>query len=80
MITRLGKSCSFSFLCVCFVNVYQFIFVLLSLLVLRLGCRILLALVPDNWLSLYFPLRAENTVKRRNMRHTLQFRLLKPNQ
>ena len=36
----LGKSCSFGLLCVSFMNLYQFACVLLSLLVLRLGCGI----------------------------------------
>ena len=38
MTTCLGKSCSFGLLCVSFVNVYQSVFVLLSPLVLRVGC------------------------------------------
>ena len=33
-------TCSFSLLCVSFVNTYQFVCVLLSLLFLRVGCRI----------------------------------------
>ena len=40
MTTYLGKSCLFGLLCVSFVNVYQFVCVLLSLLVLRLECWI----------------------------------------
>ena len=35
MSTCLGKSCSFGLLCVSFVNVYQFVRAILSLLVLR---------------------------------------------
>ena len=40
MTTCLGKSCILGLLCVSFVNVYQFVCVLLSLLVLRLECWI----------------------------------------
>ena len=37
MITYLEKSCSFGLVCVSFVNVYEFVCVLLSLLILRVG-------------------------------------------
>ena len=37
MTTCLGKSCSYGLLCVSFVNIYPFVCVLLSLLVLRVG-------------------------------------------
>ena len=36
----MGKSCSFDFPCVSFVKVYQFVCLLLSPLVLRVGCGI----------------------------------------
>ena len=35
-----GKSCSFSVLCVSFVNIYKFVCAHLSLLVLKVGCGI----------------------------------------
>ena len=37
---KLGKSNSFGLLCMSFVNVYQTVCALLSLLVLRVGCGI----------------------------------------
>ena len=37
MTTCFGKSCSFDLLCVSFVNVYELVCVLLSILVLRVG-------------------------------------------
>ena len=40
MTTCLGKSYSFGLLCVSFVNVYQFVCELLSLVVLRVECGI----------------------------------------
>ena len=40
MTTCVGKSCSFGLLCVSFVNVYEFVCVLLVRLVLRMGCVI----------------------------------------
>ena len=40
MATCLGKSCSFGLLCVSFLNVYEFVCVPLSRLVLRVGCGI----------------------------------------
>ena len=53
MTTCLGNSCSFGLLCQFFDNVYQFVCVLLSLLVLRVGCGFII-LVPDHCPSLYF--------------------------
>ena len=44
MTTYLEKSCSFGLLCMSFLNIYKFVCVLLSLLVLRVGCEILLSL------------------------------------
>ena len=38
MTTCLGKRCSIGLLCVPFVNVYDFVYALLSLLALRVGC------------------------------------------
>ena len=57
MTTCLGKSCQFGLLCVSFVNVYQFVRVVPSVfLVLRVGCGIILILVPDHCLFLFtFP-------------------------
>ena len=40
MTVYLEKSCLFGLLCVSFVNVYEFVCVLLSNLVLRVGCGI----------------------------------------
>ena len=56
MTTRLETSCSFSLLFVSFVNVYQFVCVHLSFLVLRVGCGISLynIVVPDHCHSFYF--------------------------
>ena len=45
MTTYLEKSCLFGLLCVSYVKVYQFVCVLLSLLILRVGC--------GNWLYLF---------------------------
>ena len=45
----LEKSCSFGVLCVSFVKGYQFAYVLLSRLVLRVGCGIVF--IPDHCLS-----------------------------
>ena len=51
MTTCFGKSCTFGLLCVSFVNVYQSVYVRLSLLVLRVGfdCIIL-----DQCIFIYF--------------------------
>ena len=51
MATCLGKSCSFDLLCVSFVKVYQSACMLLSPLVLRVGCWISQYLVPVHSLS-----------------------------
>ena len=40
MTTCLGKSCSFGLLCMSFVNVYDFVYVLFSLLLFGVGCGI----------------------------------------
>ena len=45
----LGKSCSFGFLCVSFVNVCRFFVCVLSHSVLRVGC-----VIPDHCLSFCF--------------------------
>ena len=50
MITCLGKSCSFSLPRVPFVNCCQFMYLVISLLVLRAG----IVSVPDHCLSYYF--------------------------
>ena len=36
----LGKNCSFGLPCMSFMNVYQFVYVVLSFLALRVGCEI----------------------------------------
>ena len=54
MTTYLGKSCSFGLLRVPFVNCRQFMYLVISLLVLRAGCVILIVSVPDHCLSFYF--------------------------
>ena len=41
MTTCLGKSCSFSLLFESFVNIYQFVCVLVSLLIFKVECGIL---------------------------------------
>ena len=53
MTTCLGKSCSFGLLCMTYVNVYEFVCVLLSLLVLRVGCGNLIILILDHCFSVY---------------------------
>ena len=53
MTTYLGKSCSVGLLSVSFVNFYQFVSVLLSLLVLMAG-EDLIVLIPDNCFFLCF--------------------------
>ena len=55
MATCLGKSCSFGLLRVPFVNCCQFMYLVVSLLVLRAGCD-LIVLIPDHCLSFYFVL------------------------
>ena len=50
MTTCLGKSCSFGLPRVPFVNCCQFMYLIISLLVLRAGC----VSVPDHCLSFYF--------------------------
>ena len=50
----LGKSCSFGLPRVPFVNCCQFMYLVISLLVLRAGC-----VVPDHYLSFYFSLASE---------------------
>ena len=40
MTTSLGKNNSFDLLCMLFVNVHDFVCVLLSVMVLRVGCGI----------------------------------------
>ena len=50
MTTHLGKSCSFGLSRVPFVNCRQFMYLVISLLVLRAGCGI----IPDHCLSFYF--------------------------
>ena len=54
MTTYLGKSCSFGLPRVPFVNCCQFMYLVISLLVLRAGCGILIVSVPDHCLSFYF--------------------------
>ena len=56
MTTCLGKSCSFGLPRVPFVNRRQFMYLVISLLVLRAGCGSLIVSVPDHCLSFYFPL------------------------
>ena len=52
MTTCLGKSCSFGLLSMSFVNVYEFVCVLLSLLVCDWDVGFVL--IPDHCLSIYF--------------------------
>ena len=54
MTTYLGKSCSFGLPRVAFVNCRQFMYLAISLLVLRAGCGIVS--VPDHCLSFYLSL------------------------
>ena len=54
MATYLGKSCSFGLPRVPFVNCRQFMYLVISLLVLRAGCGDLIVSVPDHCLSFYF--------------------------
>ena len=54
MTTCLGKSCSFDLLCGSFVNVYQFVCMLLSLFGFEGGMWDLILLVPDQYLSFHF--------------------------
>ena len=56
MTTCLGKRCSFGLPRVPFVNSRQFMYLVISLLVLRAGCGSLIVSVPDHCLSFYFPL------------------------
>ena len=53
MTTCLGKSCSFGLPHVPFVNCCQFMYLVISLLVLRAGCCDLIVSVPDHCLSFY---------------------------
>ena len=53
MTTCLGKSCSFSLPRVPFVNCCQFMYLVISLLVLRAGCGLIVS-VPDHCFSFYF--------------------------
>ena len=55
------KSCPFGLLCVFFMKIYQFVCLLLSRLVFRVGCE-LSELVPDDCLSFYFVKKGEQTV------------------
>ena len=54
MTTYLGKSCSFCLPRVPFVNCRQFMYLVISLLVLRAGYGVLIVSVPDHCLSFYF--------------------------
>ena len=54
MNTYLGKSCSFGLLRVPFVNCRQFMYLVLSLLVLKGRMWDLIVSVPDHCLSFYF--------------------------
>ena len=54
MTTCLGKSCSFGLPRVPFVNRLQFMYLVISLSVLRAGCGHLIVSVPDHCLSFYF--------------------------
>ena len=56
MTTYLGKSCSFGLPRVPFVNCRQFMYLVISLLVLRAGCGLIVS-VPDHCLSFYFSVR-----------------------
>ena len=60
MTTYLGKSCSFGFPRVPFVNCRQFMYLVISLLVLRAGLWDLIGSVPDHNISFYFVLPANN--------------------
>ena len=53
MTTCLGKSCSFSLLCVSFVNVYQFVCASFPFGI-EYGMWDLTVLIPDHCLSVYF--------------------------
>ena len=57
MTTYLGKSCSFCLPRVPFVNCRQFMYLVISLLVLRAGYGIVVS-VPDHCLSFYFSLKS----------------------
>ena len=54
MANCLGKSCSYVILCVSFVNVYEFVFVLVSLFNFDGGMWDLIVLIPDLCLSVSF--------------------------
>ena len=54
MTTYLGKSCLFGLPRVPFLNCRQFMYLVISLLVLRARCGDLLVSVPDHCLSFYF--------------------------
>ena len=54
MTNYLGKSCSFCLPRVPFVNCRQFMYLVISLLVLRAGYGIWIVSVPDHCLSFYF--------------------------
>ena len=57
MTTCLGKCCSFSFLCVSFVNVHEFLCVCASFpFGFEGGMWNLIVLIPDHCLSIYLPL------------------------
>ena len=58
MANCLGKGCSFGLLYVFFMNVYQFVSLLLSLFILRVGCGMwdLIVSVPDHCLTINFNL------------------------
>ena len=60
MTTYLGKSCSFCLPRVPLVNCRQFMFLVISLLVLRAGCGDLIVSVPDHCLSFYFRINLPN--------------------
>ena len=51
---KLEKTCSFGLSCVSFVTFYQFVCVLLSLMVLGMGCNDLFVLVSGMCPSFYF--------------------------
>ena len=61
MTTCLGKSCSIGLPRVPFVNCCQFIYLVVSLLVLRAGCGDLIVTVPDHCLSFYFDMKIEQS-------------------
>ena len=54
MTTSVGKNCLSGLLFEFFMNVYQYVCVLLSLLVLRVGCGICVVLISDQCLCIYF--------------------------